>query len=275
MSIKKFAFRCIVFCIIGLLLLQGCDSTINTVKEKHFTDDGHFITDSTDTGFFTPEQPSKVKFYVEVSGSMNGFFRANKPTDFKSDLWHVLSYYSAIAPEVCILTNDGDQGAKMSQSQFQTQMNTGAFVSQASTKVPLMLKSIINNLDADNGEVAVLVSDMKYSPVGAAAPAVLMTQYSTDVSKILGTYGKAVSLICATSDFLDKNGNVATPTSPYYYFIIGNDRQVAEMRMVSLHCYRIVVILWIISRVALIMEDPNILLVFQTNVSSLMMNLHS
>lgn len=210
--------------------LVSCDSTINTVGDSHFTEDGYFITDSTETGFFAPEHPSNVKFYVEVSGSMNGFFRANRPTDFKSDLWHVLSYYSAIAPEVCILTNDGDQGAKMSQSQFQTQMNTGAFVSQASTKVPLMLKSIINNLDADNGEVAVLVSDMKYSPVGAAAPAVLMTQYSTDISKILGTYGKAVSLICATSDFLDKNGNVVTPTSPYYYFIIGNDRQVAEMR---------------------------------------------
>ena len=230
MKIRFILFGVVAFVILFIVSsLVSCDS-INTVGDKHFTEDGYFITDSTETGFFAPEHPSKIKFYVEVSGSMNGFFRANKPTDFKSDLWHVLSYYSAIAPEVCILTNDGDQGAIMPQSQFQTQMNTGAFVSQSSTKVPLMLMSIINNLDADKGEVAVLVSDMKYSPVGAAAPAVLMTQYSTDISKILGSYGKAVSLICAKSDFLDRDGNVVTPASPYYYFIIGNDRQVAEMR---------------------------------------------
>ena len=222
-----FCITCLFFC---LFLFQRCDSTINTVGEEHFTDDGHFITDSTATGFFAPEQPSKVKFYVEVSGSMNGFFRANKPTDFKTDLWHVLSYYSTIAPEICILTNDGNEGATFEHSKFQTMMNTGAFVSAASTKVPVMVQTIIDNLDAESGEVAVLVSDMKYSPVGAAAPEVLMTQYSTDMSKIIGKYGKAVSLICATSNYLDKSGNEVCSTSPYYYFIIGNQEQVAEVR---------------------------------------------
>lgn len=171
-----------------------------------------------------------MKFFVEVSGSMNGFFRPNKPTQFKSDLWHVLSYYSAIAPDVCILTNDGNQGVKMSQTQFQTSLNTGAFVSSNSTKVPVMLQTIISNLNVEAGEVAVLVSDLKYSPVGAAAPQVLLTQYSTDVSKIVGDFGKTVSLVCATSDFLDKNGNLVTTRSPYYYFILGNGEQVAEIR---------------------------------------------
>lgn len=109
-------------------------------------------------------------------------------------------------------------------------MNTGAFVSSASTKVPVMLETITNNLHADKGEVAILISDMKYSPVGAAAPNVLLSQYSTDVSKILGTYGKAVCLVGATSNYLDKQGAETTQRSPYYYFIIGNAQQVAFMR---------------------------------------------
>lgn len=223
----------------GLLLLAfvvltatiGCGN-VNTVNDPRFDDDGYLVRNDSDSCgvFFSPKQPSQVKFFVEVSGSMNGFFRANKPSDFKADLWNIMSYYSGIAPKICVLTNDGDQGATMTQGEFQTNMNTGAFVSTASTKVPLMLKSITDSLNADKGEVAVLVSDMKYSPVGAAAPEVLLTQYSTDVSKILGRYGKAVSLICATSNYLDKAGNVVTSQSPYYYFIIGNGEQVAEMR---------------------------------------------
>jgi hypothetical protein len=109
-------------------------------------------------------------------------------------------------------------------------MNTGAFISTASTKVPLMLQTIIDNLDTNSNEVAVLVSDMKYSPVGAAAPEVLLTQYSTDISKILGKFGKAVSLICATSDYLDREGRIICDRSPYYFLLLGNPEQVAPLR---------------------------------------------
>lgn len=211
-------------------LLIGCGGDVNTINDPRFDSEGYLIEDSLDSSLFVAKLPTKLKFFVEVSGSMNGFFRPNKPTQFKSDLWHVLSYYSAIAPDVCILTNDGNQGVKMSQTQFQTSLNTGAFVSSNSTKVPVMLQTIISNLNVEAGEVAVLVSDLKYSPVGAAAPQVLLTQYSTDVSKIVGDFGKTVSLVCATSDFLDKNGNLVTTRSPYYYFILGNGEQVAEIR---------------------------------------------
>lgn len=220
-----------VCAIIGLAAISivSCSSDINPNNDSHFNDDGTLIKDSTES-VFEIKQPSKVKFYVEVSGSMNGFFRANQPTDFKTDLWRVISYYSPIAPDICVLTNNGNVGATFDQGKFQTMMNTGAFVSSASTKVPVMVQTIINNLDAESGEVAVLVSDMKYSPVGAAAPAVLMTQYSTDISNIIGKYGKTVSLICATSNYLDKLGIEVCPKSPYYYFIIGNQEQVAEVR---------------------------------------------
>ena len=214
--------------IVTVALISSCGD-INTVDDPHFNTDGT-LTDLVDSISLKPSAPTKVKFYVEVSGSMNGFFRANKATDFKKDVWQILSYYSAIAPEITILTNDGSMGNSYQQSQFQTLMNTGAFVSSASTKVPLMLESIFDNLNTDKGEVAVLISDMKYSPVGAAAPQVLLSQYSTDISKILGIRKKAVCLIGATSDYLDKGGNIMTDKSPYYYFVIGNGEQVAFMR---------------------------------------------
>ena len=202
-------------------------SVINTNCNPHFTEQGYLkdsINESSESSL------SRIKFYVEVSGSMNGFFRANKPTHFKKDVWEICSYYEPIANDVTILTNSGSEGSSFAMNDFQTRMNTGAFISAASTKVPLMLQSILSTLDADRGEVAVLISDMKYSPVGSAAPNVLITQYSTDISRILGKFGKSVSLVCATSDYLDRTGNVITERSPYYFFIMGNSNAVAEVR---------------------------------------------
>lgn len=200
------------------------------MADPHFDEDGYLIRDTLESSAFAPAQPQKIKFFVEVSGSMNGFFRANAPTKFKEDVWRVLSYYAPAASDVTILTNDGTEGASVPISTFQNQMNTGAFVSTASTKVPLMLQSIINSTNTDAGEVAVLISDMKYSPVGSAAPQVLLTQYSTDISTIFGKFGKAISLIGATSEFLDKKGISVCNTSPYYFLVIGKPEHVAEMR---------------------------------------------
>ncbi len=228
MKKKLFSFKS-VLAIATIVLVSSCCGDINTVGDPHFNIDGT-LADSVETVSLKPSAPTKVKFYVEVSGSMNGFFRANKTTDFKKDVWQILSYYSSLAPEITILTNDGSVGSSYPQSQFQTLMNTGSFVSSASTKVPLMLESILDNLKTEEGEVAVLISDMKYDPVGAAAPQVLLSQYSTDISNILGSRKKAVSLIGATSDYLDKKGNVVTDKSPYYFFVMGNGEQVAFMR---------------------------------------------
>lgn len=225
----KFVFLIPLFALFYLIF--SC-SNINSVGDSHFDKNGYLIhEDSLVEDSFSMREPSRVKFYVEVSGSMNGFFRANRPTNFKRDLWNVMSYYSSISPEVYVLTDNGDTGMKLRQSEFQNSMNTGAFISSASTRVPMMLETVLHNLDMSNGEVAVLVSDLKYSPVGEAAPEVLLSQYSTDVSKIIGKYGKSVSLVCAVSDYLDANGNdIASRRSPYYYLIFGNAEQVAEVR---------------------------------------------
>lgn len=215
---------------ISWLLTNSCSSNLNPIIDKHFDNEGLLLSEYKDSVMFEPVTPNSIKFYVEVSGSMNGFFRANRPTQFKADVWSILSYYSNLAQDITILTNDGNQGASYSQKDFQIFMNTGQFISTASTRVPLMIQSILENLNTEAGEVGVLISDMKYSPVGDAAPEVLMTQYSTDISNIVSKYGKAVCLIGAISDYVAKTGNVICNRSPYYYLVIGNPEQVAMMR---------------------------------------------
>lgn len=229
MKNSKFTFIGLASLIfISLSIICSC-SQINSVNDPHFTEDGKYIVNSKEKKF-SPQSPLRIKFYVEESGSMNGFFRPNIPTHFKADLWRILGYYSLLSPDVTMLTNNGEIGETIPLDNFQTKMNTGDFVSSASTKVPLMLQSIISDLKPNKGEVAVLVSDMKYSPVGLAAPEVLLTEYSTDIAKVLGTYGKSVCLIGATSNYADKTGKYVVEKSPYYYFLIGNGEQVASVR---------------------------------------------
>lgn len=226
---KKNSFTIAFLSILGFFSFAASScSEVNTVGDPHFTSDGYFQCDSDSATSFRIIQPSKIKYYIEVSGSMNGFFRANQPTQFKTDVWGIMSYFSALPSDVTILTNNGSAGVRMSIDNFRQQMNTGSFVSTASTQVPIMLASIINDVKPKKGEVAVLISDMKYSPVGAAAPKVLMEQYSSDVSRILGTFHKPLSLIAATSNYLDKKSEVEV--SPYYYFVLGNAGEVAYMR---------------------------------------------
>ena len=221
--------KCFIPIVCVILILLSCCKDINSLSYTHFTPDGHYkMRDSIYS--ITLKQPNKIKFYVEVSGSMNGFFRANRPTHFKADVWQIMGYYSPIASNVTVLTNSGSSGAQISLQNFQTRMNTGGFISQASTKVPIMLETILSNLNTEEGEVAILISDMKYSPVGAAAPAVLMTQYSTDISRILSNYNQSISLVCATSNYLSTNGSEICLRSPYYYLILGKDEYVAEVR---------------------------------------------
>ena len=173
--------------------------------------------------------PTSLDFYVEVSGSMNGFFRANRATAFKTDVWAIVSNFGN--PGVYVPSNAGTTAAKYTGEQFKTKMNSGGFVSTAATQVPAMLETILSNLDYENGAVAVLISDMKYSPVGNRAMPVLLQQYATDIRNIVGKYpGSAYSIIGAYSEYLDAKGNVSCEKSPYYYVVIGKDVCVAEIR---------------------------------------------
>ena len=220
--------KLLIFILLAALLALLCYCTmsggddINAVNDSHFNEEGELVQAPE---FFKIQEPQQINFYVEVSGSMNGFFRGNYPTKFKSDVYNVMSQLSALTGEVKILSNGGSIDNAMPIEEFRNIMNSGAFASTESTNMPTMLKTIINDIDSLG--TAVLISDMVYSPVGNAAPEVLLSQYSTEVAKILGSSGKAVSLIAATSEFIDKGGNISVKESPYYYLVIGDPSNVA------------------------------------------------
>lgn len=212
---------------IASLCFVSCSSPINTINDPHFEENGIYL-DSLGAPF-QAIMPTSLDFYVEVSGSMNGFFRANKVTAFKTDVWAIVSNFGS--PGVSVLSNTGTQATKYTGDQFRSMMNSGGFVSTTETQVPAMLENILSKLDYDNGAVAVLISDMKYSPVGNRALPVLLQQYATDIRNIVGKYpGSAYSLVGAYSEFIDARGNVACEKSPYYYLIVGKDVCVAYVR---------------------------------------------
>lgn len=213
----------------GISLFYSCGrNSVNSIGDPHFAEDGAPL-DSTHI-YFEPTSPTSVKLYIETSGSMNGFFRANQSTKFKKTVWSVFSGLKALTDgEVYTMSNGGAIDSPVSIQQFQSLMNGGKFVSNSSTKIPDMLKNIIQNLNCDAGEVAVLVSDMKYSPMGQAA-APLLDQYQEDIRNLIGNANVSVAFVCAQSEFLDKTGKIAEPESPYYFIIIGKSEQVADVR---------------------------------------------
>lgn len=213
------------FALLALMTMGACGGNLNPMQDPHFTESGELQDKQT---YAKLDYDTNIHFYVESSGSMNGFFRANQPTGFKQDVYEIMSYYAPCTKDINIMTNTGGVAGQMSLGQFQEEMNTGALQSNASTQVPVMLETIVSRMK--KGDVAVLVSDMKYSPVGAAAPKVLLTQYAADVARIAGNSRKAYSLICAKSDYIDQNGKVATNDSPYYYLVIGEQDKVSAVR---------------------------------------------
>lgn len=219
----------VILLIISVLIIKSClgGNELNTLADSHFTSEGKLVRNGSDTA--KVDSDVALRFYVESSGSMNGFFRNGVPTDFKRDVYEVMSYYSDVTKDINVMSNAGGVAGEMSLAHFQTAMNTGALQSNSSTQITVMLDTIIRGLK-DKKDVAVLISDMKYDPVGYAAPQVLLTQYATEISKIVGKSGKSFSLIGAVSQFVDRTGNVLAPRSPYYYLVIGNQNKVAYVR---------------------------------------------
>lgn len=196
--------------LLALMTISACCDSLNTLNDPHFTGEGTLIKKPS---FAKLDYNSVIHFYIESSGSMNGFFRAGQPTSFKQDVYEIMSYYSPVTKDVNIMTNSGGVAGQLSLAQFQTAMNTGALECNASTQVPVMLRNIVSRLKKN--DVAVLISDMKYSPVGSAAPEVLLTQYAAEVALIAGKSQKAYSLVCATSNYINKEGSVVTNESPH------------------------------------------------------------
>jgi len=208
-------------------IFQGCEKHLNPNELSPFDKDGNYKEKIVT---FTSKAPAEIKFYVEVSGSMNGFFRSNKPTQFKKDVWSVFSDFYSSTKGVNIFVKQGASPINIDLNDFRNRMNTGAFVSSASTDVPDMLHRILDYVDCAKSEVGILVSDMKYDPVGKSDIAVRLQQYSEDIRNMMTSSQKALCLIAAKSEFLDKRGNIVCEDSPYYYLVVGKPENVVWTR---------------------------------------------
>lgn len=206
----------------------SCSRDINSIADPYFTADGEPLDSLAQ--FFFPQRPESVKLFVETSGSMNGFFRANQANKFKKTVWSVFSGMATITDgNVYPMSNGGTIDHPISLNQYRNRMNAGGFVSNTSTHIPDMLLNIIQSIDTLKKEVAVLVSDMKYSPMGKdSAP--LLSQYQEQIRNLIGYSGVSLSFVCANSEYLAPNGSIAEEDSPYYFIIIGKSEFVAAVR---------------------------------------------
>ena len=154
-----------------------------------------------------------------------------RSTKFKNDVWSVITDFVSSDGHVNVFGEQSRAAVAVPVNTFRDGMNKGAFVSGSSTDVPDMISRMLDNVDVKSSEVGVLISDMKYDPVGNSALQALLTQYSTDIRNVMMRHRNvAVCLIAATSEYIDKNGNEATPDSPYYYLVVGNKANVVYMR---------------------------------------------
>lgn len=228
-SFEKLLFLGVGIIASFFILLSSCGGVVNSIGDSHFDENGVPL----DSGiiFFTPTNPQSVKLFIETSGSMNGFFRANKANSFKKTVWSVFSGLSPISDGyVYTMSNGGNINKPTGIEDFRHYMNAGKFVSNSSTHIPAMLSNIIESIDITKNELAVLVSDMKYSPVTATKEPEL-SQYQEQIRNTIGFHPTiSVSFVCAKSEFLKPNGSVIEANSPYYFIIIGNSENVAAVR---------------------------------------------
>lgn len=150
--------------------VAGCGRDVNSIADPNFDADGAPL--DTTISLFAPKLPESAKLYIETSGSMNGFFRANKANNFKKTVWSVFSGLAPISGgSVYTMSNGGDIDAPVTLGDFRSKMNAGTFISNTSTHVPAMLNNIIANIDTAKNEVAVLVSDIMVLSMHSPIPA--------------------------------------------------------------------------------------------------------
>jgi hypothetical protein len=233
---KIIALATLVVIIIFIISSVGSCSDVctNPTHQNRFDTNGNPVANTTSkaSDSFKITNPSTVHFYLESSGSMNGLLRGGVPTNFKHDVWEVISYYSNVTSAISILSTDGGstKSQDMKIQDFQDPFNGGGFVSGQSTNLYEMISSIMQNTHPESNEVAVFISDMEYDPVGSVAPSVLVSMFGTDMARLLSQFGYSASLVAATSNSVDKTGVVVTEARPYYFLILGKDECVASVR---------------------------------------------
>lgn len=221
-----------------ILCMYACrPNPLNQMELTPYDQDGVLKKERFES-FYSLEKPDGVGLYIETSGSMNGLFRPNQSTKFQYDLSAVLTSTELknVITGVNIFNNSGDGVQKFGSVEFREKMNKGDFISQRSTYIPRMIETMLSDVDSCACDVAVLISDMKFSPVesNGTVTKVAIDQYKLEIKKLFEERFKdndmSVSLICCESNFLDKKGSELCAEFPYYFVVVGKSSRVAWVR---------------------------------------------
>ena len=214
--------------VIAVISICSCKHSINEIGNDSFTDEG-VLKAAVLERFYTAEPADKIQLYVETSGSMNGLFRARKSNAFKTDMSAFLLKNASNIAGVKAFTDGSTNTRSYSANSFRQNMNDGSFVSSMNTEVPQMLQVILNDLKDGQCDVAVFVSDMKYSPKGGSATA--LGQYAIDIEAMFDDYKDySVCVIGFESEFYAANGSISCEFFPYYMLVIGEGPKVSYVR---------------------------------------------
>ena len=232
------AYAIVAFC---LLFICACGD-INEYLLPPYDKDGVIKSEYLEK-MYTCEAPDNISLYIESSGSMNGLFRKGLSTKFQYDISAVLTSdeMKNRIVGVNIFNNDGKSVRKYNSADFRNKMNSGDFISQSSTFIPNMVETMLKDVDSLTCDVAVFISDMKYSPVrpGGKVSQTDIDQYRLDIKNIFsGRFKNAdysVGLICCESNFLAGNGREICAEFPYYFVIVGKSSKVAWVRNQIVH----------------------------------------
>lgn len=219
----------IAFCFaLVIMSLVGCHD-VNCLPDSHFTDDG-CLKEKPDSSMILT-MPSEVKFFLEASGSMNGLYRPGCQTEFRDDVYQIVSYYLSDKDLVYTLCSDnGKSGFQMSLRDFANAIKVQGFPTMGTTSITDMIETVISNIDTLKNQVGVLISDMKFDPNGKDNIAYQLGMYTTKISHITSESNMAFSLVAATSKYYDNQGGVIADKSPYYFLIMGKPENVAKVR---------------------------------------------
>lgn len=229
MKPKSFFVSLGILPILLLGLTVSCGHDINCLPDSHFNADGKLITEIDSVK--TMVMPSNIKFFMEASGSMNGLYRPGCKTEFRDDVYQIVSYYLKDNDFVYTLCEDnGKSGRQYTLTNFATAIKNQGFPTMGNTSITEMIETVTQNIDTTMNEVGVLISDMKFDPDGLDNIDYQLGMYTTKVSHITSETKLAFSLVGAKSKYYDSNNNVVADESPYYFLIIGKSENVAKVR---------------------------------------------
>lgn len=179
------------------------------------------------------QSKTRVVSFIDVSGDMGGLYNGKSNNGFTTDVWSVLSSLrnNYDTDSITLLYEKNPKLVDIDHFNEKMNKGDGSLFSDRNTYLPEMIKSMRQR--CDDSTVAILISNMKYSPDGKSEPEKQkkLSQYKTNISNVLNS-DHAVCLVSAVSDCKK------CERSPYYYLIIGAPDRVSDVRNAVLKCLK-------------------------------------